>query len=343
MDYSSSLEVDHMQDTRLRKYWIITLAGTVIASFYPVLMGIRVIHDMIADGTVMKENYPKYIIPYTPIAFAVMIGVLIRPQLFRMMKKHVYPAASVISLGSFLAFELLFEKKVVITDSGSQSSLANWQMYLCSVPPADYYDSLTQQVRTLTPVEVLAGNYNPAFKLHFYLISVILILAILNSIYGFAEGIRSGDKKRNRALILQSVSAALFLGLCILACFTAFWRDGNIRVSPLSASLMALFFTVLGITAGIFTCSMLLDSKTSVKYWIPALCASAATLVMYIGELILLHRHLYILGDGFFFEGIPGIVLSPADITVILFPGLLTFITMRLLYNRSSRKATAGR
>jgi hypothetical protein len=191
-------------------------------------------------------------------------------------------------------------------------------------------------------VEILMGEYNPAFKLHFYLISVVLILAILNSIYGFAQIIKTGDKSRAKALILQSACAAVFLGLCILACFTAFWRDGSLIVSPLSASLMAAFFILLGLTVGVFAGSLMLKSKKAVVYTVPAASALTVTLVMYIGEMILLHGNLYRFGEGFFFDGLPGIVLAPVDILVILLSGVFTWLFMLLAVRDKKKPLTTG-
>jgi len=181
------------------------------------------------------------------------------------------------------------------------------------------------------------GNYSPAFKLHFYVISVVLILTVLNCLYGFGQMIKTGEKKRLKSLILQSISSFIFIGLCILACFTAFWRDGNIHVSPLSAALMALFFILLGVTIGIYIGSFLLGKRKFVSVGIPGLVASAMTLLMYIGEMILLHGHLYLFGTGFLFSSIPGIILSPADILVIAMAGWLTALICTLL-NRNAIK-----
>ncbi len=60
------------------------------------------------------------------------------------------------------------------------------------------------------------------------------------------------------------------------------------------------------------------------------------TLVMYIGEMILLSGNLYRFGDGTFFDGIAGIVLAPADIMVILASGALTAGIMLLLTRRQT-------
>ena len=313
-----------MTDNKEKLYWLLALSCTVLISFYPLMMGGRVITDMIMNGTVLKEDYPKYIIPYTPIAFAVITGVLFMPLFLKLMKRYAVLGGAALSLASFFAFETLFENKVIVTTAEEVVKLENWQMFMCYAPRPQ----VVTEYKPHSAVEILMGEYSPAFKLHFYLISVVLILAVINSIYGFARMIKTGDKSRRTALILQTVSAATFLGLCILACFTAFWRDGSINVSPLSAVLMSVFFILLGVTVGIFAGSLLLRKRKSVVLTVPPVTALLTTLVMYIGEMILLHGHLYRFGSGFLFEGLGSIVLAPVDIIVILLSGGVTLLSM---------------
>ena len=314
---------------KFRYYWILSILGVTILSFYPLYMGARVMIDMIKDGTVLKENYPKYIIPYTPIAFAVIIGVVLLPLIIKILKRFATAFGSVLSVGVFFVFELLFENKVVVTTAETVVKLEDWQMFMCYAPPGGWGTKVTEY-KTQTPLDILTGNYDPAFKLHFYLISIVIIISVLNSIYGFAQMIKNGDTGRKTALIMQSVSSAVFLGLCILACFTAFWRDGNINVSPLSAVLMSVFFVLLGVTVGIFVGSFLLKKNRTAALIIPAAASSAVTLLMYIGEMILLHGHLYRFGAGILFDGIPYIVLAPIDILVIVASGIVSYFLMRL-------------
>ncbi len=170
----------------------------------------------------------------------------------------------------------------------------------------------------------------------------MLILAVLNCLYGFAQMIKTGDTGRKKALVLQSVCAAAFLGLCILACFTAFWRNGDILISPLSAACMSAFFILLGVTVGIFAGSLLLKQTKPIATWIPAIASAATTLLMYVGEMILLHGHLYRFGTGFFFDGIPALVLAPVDIAVILASGLAAYLLMKTICAKPSEKKVAN-
>ena len=302
-----------MLKSSYKKYYLFTLIGVLIASFYPLYMGVKVAVDMITNGTVLQENYPKYIIPYTPIAVAILLGVLL--MLF-LKGRFALLGGSICSLGAFLGTELLLEKCVNIT-SDTVVALEDWQMFSCVVP----YDF--RETQSLTPIDILIGDYDPMFKLHFYLISVVIILSVLNCIYGFGEMVRTHNKKRLKALVLQSVSAVLFLGLCILACFTAFWRDGQIRVSVLSAILMSMFFIVMGVTAGIFVGSFILGRGRLVSVFIPSLVSVVVTVLMYVGELILLQGNLYRFGKGMIFEGIGSLVVAPVDIAVIILSGAI--------------------
>jgi len=320
----------NMKNKQFNRYYLFSCIGVLIASYYPLSMGVQVITDMIVNGTVLKENYPKYIIPYTPMCIAVIAGILLMPLCIKLFKKFALVSGAFVATGVFFAIELLFEQKVVISTAETVTKLEDWQMFMCYVPPEGFGETVTTY-KTQTTVDILMGDYNPAFKLHFYVISVVLIITILNCLYGFGQMIKTGNKTRFKALILQSVCSLTFLGLCILACFTAFWRDGSIQVSPLSAALMTVFFILLGVTVGVFVGSHLLGKRQFVLIWVPSIIASVMTLLMYIGEMILLNGHLYSFGNGFIFDSITGIVLAPIDLMIIVASGCITALIFTLL------------
>ncbi len=321
-----------MEDKTFRKYYLFSLLGVLLASCYPIYMGISVIVDMIRYGTVYAENYPKYIIPYTPIALALLVCVALIPVALKYFKKYALLFGTVISTVLFFVFEFILERAVTVTRTvtGIFSTLEDWQMFMCYIPPNSFEE------RTWTEVDVLMGEYSPAFKLHFYIISIVLIISILNCFYGFAKMIHTGDKSRRKSLVIQSVASGAFLGMCIWACFTAFYRNGDIQVSALSAVLMSVFFVLFGVTVGIYIESFTLNKKPLLSVWLPSVSAAVVTLVMYIGEMILLSGHLYRFGDGFFFAGIPGIVLAPVDIVVILGSGVMTAIIASFVRNKNT-------
>ena len=313
---------------KFRVYWLFVFLGTLAVSEYPIYMGVKVLCNMALYGHVPEENYPKYIIPYTPVAIAVIVAVCLMPLLCETMKKYSLLTASGIALAVFFVTELLFEQKVIVQGT----RLESWQMFMCYVSPEMF------ETREWRAVDILIGDYSPTFKIHFYMISVVLILTILNCLYGFGQMVLSGNRKKQKALAIQSVCTVLFLGLCVFACFTAFFRDGELLVSPLSAVLMGVFFSLLGVTVGVYVASFLLGKRKGISVGIPAAVGAVTTLAMYIGEMCLLSGNLYLLGTGFWFTGLPGIVLAPVDLLIILSAGLITGGICTLLNKKNGRK-----
>lgn len=304
------------------KYWLLALLIVLILSAYPLYMGVKVWLDVLQDGVVHQEDYPKYVIPYTPVSLAVLAGVCLLPAAIRWLKKWALPAVSLVAVAVFLGFEHALEEVLVLTETGV-AELESWQMFMCYIPP--------QQVtyKTLTAVQVLMGEYSPAFKLHFYIISIVLILSALNCFHGFGVVLHTGDGRRTKSLWVQTAATALFLGLCIFACFTAFYRTGELRVSAVSAVLMGIFFLVFGATMGLYTGSFLLERGKLASVFLPSAVACAVTVVMYLGELILLHGNVYRFGEGFLFDGLGPLVLAPVDLLVIAASGVITGMVMK--------------
>ena len=321
-----------MENKKFKNYYLLSILGVILASCYPIYMGITVIVDMIRYGTVYAENSPKYIIPYTPIALALLVGVALIPVAIKYFKKYAVLFGTVISTVIFFVSEFLFERNITVTRTitGAFAQLKDWQLALCAVTPEVFESG------KLTEVDILMGEYSPAFKLHFYIISIVLIISILNCFYGFAKMIHTGDKSRCKSLTIQSIASGAFLGMCIWACFTAFYRNGDIKVSALSAILMSAFFVLFGVTVGIYVASFTLNKKPLLSVWLPSISATIVTLVMYIGEMILLSGHLYRFGDGVFFAGIPGIVLAPVDIVVMIASGVVAAIIANAVRNKNT-------
>lgn len=309
----------------LRRCWLICLAIVVTLSAYPLMMGARVLGDVVHYGMVSSANYPKYVIPYTPISLAAIVGVLVIPWFIRRMLRPML-AAAVLALIVFFASELLLEN--IMVQGWVTTKLESWQMFMCYQPITKAVD-MTHAMRVpeaLTEVELLMGEYNPMFKLHFYMISVVLILGILSCCYGFARAAYTGDRRRIRLLTVQTTATGAFLALCVLACFTAFFRDGSLLVSPLSAGLMAAFFILLGVTAGLFAGNV----RQGTSPVLPVAVASLVTLLMYLGEMALLNGHLYRFGTGVLFDGLGALVLAPADMLIVLLAGAVCWAALRL-------------
>jgi len=87
----------------------------------------------------------------------------------------------------------------------------------------------------------------------------------------------------------------------------------------------------------VFAGSFLLGKGNLLSVGLPAISASAMTLLMYLGEMILLQGHLYRFGTSAFFRRIPGIVLAPVDLLIIVCSGALCLLIFACV-NRSLQK-----
>lgn len=312
-----------MKNEAFRNYYFLSVISVLLAAMYPLYMGVRVISDMLTDGAVLSENYPKYIIPYTPISLAILSAVLLMPLLIKLARQFALLVASAVSVSVFFISELLLEKEVIVAAS-VVTKLEDWQMFMCAVMPSEDLS------RPWPETNILLGEYSPAFKIHFYVIALVLIVSLLNCFYGFAQMIISKNKQRLKSLIIQAITGLIFLGLCIFACFTAFFRTGDIKVSAVSAILMGMFFIVFGVTTGVFTGSFL-TGKKKLAVWIPAAVSVITTVIMYLGEMILLHGHLYRFGEGFLFDGLGIFVFAIVDLVVIAASGVVCAMIQAVL------------
>lgn len=307
-------------NSKYRTFYITSLVIIILLSLYPIYMGISVLMQYIQIGHVQAEAYPKYIIPYTPICISLIITTALLPLIYKLLKRYTLIAASCLGVGLFLITELCFEG-IKVVEELIKLPLQSWQYSLCIATP--------EVLRSIG--EPIYAEKNPAFKVHFYLISIVIILSIISIFCGFTKMFKEGLCYKRKALILQTASVGLFIGLCILACFTAFFRNGTLYISPLSAFLTGFFFIVLGVTFGMYFAGHLLGKNKFISVWLPAVLAMLTTFAMYIGELVLMDGYLFVFGKGMFFEPLGFIPFSVCDIAIILLSGIITAILSYLV------------
>ena len=147
------------------------------------------------------------------------------------------------------------------------------------------------------------------------------------------------EYKKKKPLVVQLASVIVFVGLCIFACFTAFFRTGEIVIPPISAVLMTAFFLVFGITAGVYTGTWLYGKRKLFSIIIPAFIAAVTTIVMYIGEMVMMNWNLYRFGEGLLFDPIGICPLAPVDFAVIMAVGIITYFILLWISINFKQKA----
>lgn len=310
-----------MKKTYLR-FYLLTLGILLALSAYPLIMGLRLVFLQWQNGSIRPGDYARYVIPYTAICLSILITAALHPFLSRLKKASVLTSTA-LAIGLFVLIELLMES--IVINNPSIKSAVSWQLFSC----------------VYTPKAVMAFNgvYDDSYKIHYFLVSFIMIALIVNVVCGYGKKV-SGCPVNKVSLNLQTAVAVLYVGLCVFANLTGFFRRPADVQPPISGLLTGLYFIVMGASAGVYLGSMLIEKGRLLAVWLPAALAVAVCGLMYMGEYLMLHDF-YRFGSGFFFDGLPGIALAPVDILVVLLSGVVSALAMDAAKKRTA--AATGR
>lgn len=302
-------------DKRVKRFYWSALLVLIVLSSYPIVMGARVFVIHMMNGSIQPEDYANYVIPYTAVCLSILIGVILYPLISRL-KRFSIPVATMLTIILFLGIELYIES-ITLNSPEAQSTL-QWQLASC--------------IGTTAAMQAFQKLYDNTFKIHYFLISFTIILLVIGIVYSYGNVMLSKDKERKNILRLQIVCTVLFIAFCIVANFTAFFREAVDYLSPLSSILTGAFFVVLGLTAGAYLAGFLTGRSSFVSVGLPSIGALMTTSAMYYGEYKLLNGVLYRFGYSQFFQPLPFTVVAPVDIMVILVSGGLTALVVGLIH-----------
>jgi len=351
------MEIYGIDNRYNRRFYIISLAALVVLSAYPLINGIRMVYFSTINGAIEQGQYAKYVVPYAAICISLLFFAALQPVFFKL-KRFTFPAGIALSFGLFFAAELFFEAiqvrvtgTTLIDASSMAPAVSNtpvtgaatvdvWQAFLCVASPA-----VREQSLAIAPRDglfyVLGSS---AYKFHCYMISLILITMVCGLVYSIAKILRDNNTARNKPVVLRGISTAALVAICIFANATGFFREAAPVQTPLAAALTGAFFVVLGAAAGVYAGSYLTGKSVRLGIGAPVLLSLCVSVLMYAGEAAMMGGELYLFGEGWFFRGLPGIVLAPADILVVLLSGGLTWLVLGLTCKYGSRSAiTAAR
>lgn len=349
-----------------KRFYIISIIILAVLSAYPLINGVRMAYLSVANGAIEPEQYAKYVAPYTAICVSVLLFAALQP-LYMKLKRFVFPVGIAITFGVFVAVELFFESMQIhvsgmtlinvptlTQDTAMQSAPVDlWQAASCVVSPIVRDRSLTYTFQDRLVYIMADGTY----KIHYYLISLLLITMVCALIYSIARVLRAknsiqavrykqngqtdviiegaAEKANNtpvdtpmKPLYLRGVSTAALLALCVFANTSSFFRQPTTIQTPLASILTGLFFVILGTSAGVYTGSYLLKKGKLLGTWLPMLVSICAAIIMYAGEAAMMRGNVYRFGFGWFFRRLPGVALAPVDILIIILSGAATLLIL---------------
>lgn len=323
-----------------RFYWLSLIILSVLSA-YPLVNGVRMAYLSMANGAIEPQQYAKYVVPYGAICSAIVLFAVFQPLLFRM-KRLSFPVGLIGAYAVFIAIEQFLEGIQIHTAGmtlidpvslGSRSptivpsaTVDAWQSSLCVVSPL----TRGQSYAFILQDRYFFAMANDTYKIHYYLISLILISMVCGLVYGIGLLIRMGANDRKKPLILQGMTTAALIALCVFANTTAFFRQPEAIQTPLASILTGLFFVILGASVGVYVGSFLLKKDKGLGLGLPILLSVCSVLLMYLGEAAMMEGDLYRFGTGWFFKGLSGIALAPVDILVVLFSGIATWLILYL-------------
>ena len=327
-----------MNVNKNKQLYFLSLVVLAVLSAYPLINSVHMAAISITNGALEPEQYVKYVVPYAAICVSLLFFAAMQP-VFLKLKRLAFPVGIGFAYGVFLALERFFETMQIRTSgmtlidaatltpnaAGSTTATVDiWQAALCIVSPEIREQSLTYALQE-SFFYVIGST---AYKVHYYLISLILIAMVCGLIYGVAKMLRSGDMSQKKPFFLRGVSTAALVALCVFANTTAFFRQAASIQTPLAAILTGAFFVLLGTVVGIYVGSYLFEKSKCPGIGIPVLLSLFVTVLMYIGEAVMMNGNLYRFGTGWFFRGLAGIVPAPVDILIVLLSGGITWLIL---------------
>jgi len=275
------------------------------------------------------SNDLHHMIPYTPISIAVIICTAIMPLVFNLSKKFALLVLSILGIGLFFALETYFEQiPVFIIESPQSTNVIGWQTTLCIVTP-----EIERPVLNAQGMQII-----PSIKVHFQIISILMVLAVIGIIYGFYKMAYMNNHEKRKPLIAQLITVTCFIGLCVLASSTSFFRTGSIYLSSTSAFLMTTFLILFGVTGGIYAGTWLYGKRKLLSIYIPSIIAMLMTTARYISEFIMFNSGMFRRGRGYLFEPLGFLRLSLFDVLTIAISGVVTFLVLKAINRKPLEK-----
>ena len=112
------------------------VAGLLIvvlsASVYPIYMGMIMLTAYFKNGGIDAADYPKYIIPYTPMCVAIIICVVILPIVYKL-KKYALTVLSLVGIGLFLLIEKITVGEAQIIDGVKHMEITIYYRFVGAV------------------------------------------------------------------------------------------------------------------------------------------------------------------------------------------------------------------
>jgi hypothetical protein len=309
-----------------RFYWTVMLFLLIISA-YPIGAGIRIIVLHFRNGSIQPDDYAQLVIPYAAVCSSILITIMLYPLLSKLRRYSVL-AASILGLGLFAGMEWYMEGLTI--NAPMAYSAFQWQ--------------LIQNISITDAILAFHKLYDNTYRIHYLLISLLLILLVTGIVYTYEKVVSSKDQARRNILYLQIFLTVLFVALCVVSNITYIFGETDDYLTPYSSVFTRSFFVLAGLASGVYLAGLLIEKNRLVSIIAPAAAACLITAAMYFGEYKILDGVLYRFGYANLFQHTPVSVVTPANILIILLSGLLTVLLVEVIckYSKKADNAPAN-
>lgn len=246
------------------------------------------------------------VIPFAAVTAAILLGFLLLPLLRNMLSLKRHVSVSVAAVLFFCGLEYWAELIAARADALRVVMLSR-RMFM-----PDEIAAITREAM-LIPTAV---------KIHYYIFSIVLILAVLNWLYNLSEALYESGRKRKKLLITQGVATACYAPAYFLVRVMQYDDYAAMRLTWGSILNAVVCFTLAATAVGLFSVSYLrFEGKMKI---VPSLLSVITVLALYGAEYAMLDRKFYSYGE----NSIASLILH---ILIAAIPGLLVYLLLRFI------------
>ena len=198
------------------------------------------------------------------------------------------------------------------------------------IPP----DEALLGMRRLVPPAELAelaesAVISPAMRIHYYIFSIVLIVAILSWLYNFAQTRYANGQPGKRFLTVQGIATACYTLAYFLVRAVQYENFATRQITPGSAVNAAVCFVLAAFVMGLWGISFLRSTK-HVKI-VPPFISVLTGLLLYGAQYVMLDGQFYLYSESIFIS-----LLLRSLIVVI--PGVSVYLLLRLVLKNEQHK-----
>lgn len=325
-----------------RRHYLIIVALLIVLAIYPVYNFFVMAGILSGRG----QSGVTAVIPFMAVTLAILIGFILIPLLkgVPLFWKHIIISA--IGILVFVGLDILAQH-VAANESFNELMLSRAPRFdltplyegyeqILLEPPRLFLDELfnSRMPRFLPPsygdYRIIldtsfinnTGTISWQVRIHYYIFSIILVVAALNWLINLTGAILEKKNPPHRFLVLQGIAVLCYTLAYLLVRVVRYEDHAARHIAWGSVLNSAICFMLAAVAVGLYSGS-LLHKWGRVRLIVPAIMAAVTVLALYLAQFIMLGGGLYNFGNSAF-------IAYVIRIAIAVFPGIVVYWLLRV-------------